>query len=93
MPKVAGSNPAGGIGLGVVCLRIGAMKLLNLKSFNIPLPSDWRTIIAKLAARDGMRLSQWVREKCIRPKLEELGHRVSDVARMGAPKKEEHGDE
>jgi hypothetical protein len=71
----------------------GTMKLLNLKSFNIPLPSDWRTIIAKLAARDGMRLSQWVREKCIRPKLEELGHRVSDVARMGAPKKEEHGDE
>ena len=69
------------------------MKIPALKSFNIPLPSDWRTIIAKLAAGDGMRLSQWVREKCIRPKLEELGHSLSDVARMGAPKKEEHGDE
>ena len=67
------------------------MKLSRLRSFNIPLPSDWRTIITKLAAGDGMRLSQWVREKCIRPKLEELGHTLSDVAPMGAPKKEEHG--
>ena len=67
------------------------MKLTALKSFNIPLPSDWRTIIRKLADRDGMRLSQWVREKCIRPKLEELGHTLSDVAPMGAPRKEEHG--
>ena len=67
------------------------MKLPVLKSFNIPLPSDWRTIITKLAARDGIRLSQWVRENCIRPKLEELGHALSDVAPMGAPKKEEHG--
>jgi hypothetical protein len=63
------------------------MKLPVLKSFNIPLPSDWRATVAKLASGDGMKLSQWVREKCIRPKLEELGYRVSDVARMGAPEK------
>ena len=67
------------------------MKLPVLKSFNIPLPSDWRATIARLAAMDGMRLSQWVRETCIRPKLEELGHSLSDVAPMGAPRKEEHG--
>ena len=67
--------------------RHDEMKRLSLRSFNIPLPSDWRAIVAKLAAGDGMKLSQWVRENCIRPKLEGMGFKLSDVARMGAPEK------